>query len=553
MNDRPQSSVSDCKLLVFSESGQHHKSFVSVLRGLGLQNIPVTDNLAQAIQSIISQRFDLIIVTHVGAAKETTLLLEELGSHDATSDIPVVAVTQDGAVKQMLRIMAKGVFEVLVEPISQEMMEATIQKVLAGQAEKPGQGEGLEAADNFSAEGEYDLALPIYRMLLADPKLGFEAHMGMLAIAMAKKDWPQVEAMLKGASEIGKAADDPVVKHRELSEVFFRYGQYYQARSSLEKALKSFRTAYTLNPFHEDNMIALLGILQKENDLDAIVKLAHESAENYTPYSRPLEALAQNLQKVSGRFESLGMADQAHKLYAAMLDIKHQDPEVHKQAAQFFLNQGRPDLVVESLSKVTSRVKDPELLAMLGNVILDTPEDAQPALPPDQALDTAKEAFNHAMLLDPDEAGHRLGLAACELRAGNFDAAASVLEMLKAEPFGGGAIYTRVIDLLMEHQADELTAKWLKQGLELFPGDLELALKNARFMRQKGRYYDAVTFLKKALAKSGDHLELIKELAGVYLEMGQPSDAVFYYEKAVKLAPDDAQLKKSLQEAMLAE
>ena len=364
------------KVLLFHDKKHHHRHLLSTLRFCGLQDVILTDELQEAIQEIISNRFDLILVTHFGDAREATDLLEELKGHDATSDIPVLAFTEDSSVKELLRIQAKGVDEILVEPISQEDVESTIHSVLQRARDAQAGYGDLKAAHNFVENDELDLAMPIFEQALQDDRLAVEAGMGMAHIFTLRKDYPKAEGYLKQALNLAKSTDERVTKQRYLADVFHAYGKYYERRKQIAKATKSFQTAFQLNPFNTENMAALMRIMQQEDDLDGLISVIKEVNANYLPFSTALEELAVSVSKLCDRFKSLGMDDHAKKLYRELAQVKHEDSDVHMKVCEFLLEIGEKQQVVKILMEVSSRVKDPDLLHMLGRIFSGRPPRA---------------------------------------------------------------------------------------------------------------------------------------------------------------------------------
>jgi PleD family two-component response regulator len=92
--------LSPYKILLFHKETEKVNSLRSILRWCGLQDMTVAMDLKNAIRHIISDKFDLIFVTHVGEGEETSQFIEELKNLDATSDIPLIAITTDGEVKK---------------------------------------------------------------------------------------------------------------------------------------------------------------------------------------------------------------------------------------------------------------------------------------------------------------------------------------------------------------------------------------------------------------------------------------------------------------------
>ena len=558
MTSQEPTPLNSYSFLLFAEKGHQHKNFLSIMRAAGVQSIPVISSLSEAIQRIIAHKYDLIFVTHYGQAVEATRLLEELRSHDATSRLTIAAITRGGNVKEMLRIMAKGVVEVLVEPFSQDEVENLIHRVMKAHSQPTMESESLKSAQKLISLGQFRQAEPILEAIQNDPEVGLSAHLALMEIAIAKDDRQKAESLLRKSLEVAKSAEDKTAKARMLCQVFFGYGRYYQHKKSLAKAIKSYRTAFGLNPFHLDNFIALLTLLQKEDDLDEIVKVATEAGENYMPYSEPMEVIAETLADIAEKYANLGMGEHAGRLYEILLELKHEEADVHLKACRFFLDQGDTARVVSNLIGTSQRIKDPDLLFLLGNVLLEGDLDLDDdeangllaSLDRDKAMAIARQAFHQAMLLDPTDTRFRLGLAGCELALNNVDGAVQVLDKLKEGDFRTPEVFREVIETLLDENALELVEGWLAEAEQAFAGDKEITKLKARYLRTKGETFEAVGCLKRALSQDPADVELLVDLAGLYHDMEQPSDAMIYYEKALKLAPKDTSIKEAMQKAM---
>lgn len=549
-------------VLLFHHQKGHHSHLLNTLRFCGLTNVSLADGLEQAIQLIVSKRFDLILVSHFGEARETTRLLEDLKGHDATADIPVIAVTNTGNVKEILRIIAKGVDEVLIEPLSQEVVEQKIQLVLGRSKVTDERREQLRSAQAFLANGRLEEAESLFLSLLRDPDLSLEAVLGTCEVQINRQNWAEAKALLKRAAEAAKSSQDKISLHRNLSETFFAYGKYYEARKQLKPAAKSYRTAFSLNPFNLKNLVALLTLLQKEDELDEIVAVLKEVTANYLPFSQPLDEVAACICEMCNRFVGLGLNEHALKLYRELVNLRHEDPDVHMQVCDFFAQQGETGLVARSLIEVCGRLKDPDLLYRLGTLLMESEvqtiwsafdlvgDGSLPASMAEKAFSMAKQAFHQAMLLEPDEARHRLGLASAELKLGNLEAAGEVLTRIKESDFDNVQVYVEVIKVLLRERAYELAGQWLKDANANFPKESEVARLYAQYFLMRGDSGKAVAALKKGLAQAPDDREMLLTLAQTYLRAREFGEAAFYFERLSKLSPDDARVKEGLADAL---
>ncbi|MFZ5585614.1 MAG: tetratricopeptide repeat protein [Thermodesulfobacteriota bacterium] len=549
-------------VLLFHHQKGHHSHLLNTLRFCGLTKVSLADSLEQAIQLIVSKRFDLILVSHFGEARETTKLLEDLKGHDATADIPVIAVTNTGNVKEILRIIAKGVDEVLIEPLSQEVVEQKIQQVLGRSKITEERREQMRAAQAFLANGRLEEAENLFLTLLMDPDLALEAILGTCGVQVSRQNWAEAKALLKRAAEAAKSSPDKISLHRNLSETFFAYGTYYEARKQLKPAAKSYRTAFSLNPFNLKNLVALLTLLQKEDELDEIVAVLKEVTANYLPFSQPLDDVAQCISEICGRFASLGLNEHAMKLYRELVNLRHENPEVHMQVCDFFAQEGNTGLVVRCLIEVCGRLKDPDLLHRLGTLLLESEvetiwsafdlggDGSLPLSMAEKAFNMAKQAFHQAMLLEPDDPRHRLGLASAELKLGNQEAAAEVLDRVRESDLDSVPVYIEVIKVLLKEKAFELAGQWLKDANANFPKEPEVARLYAQYFLARGDSGKAVAALKKGLAQSPDDRDMLLTLAQTYLRAREFGEAAFYFERLSKLTPEDPRVKAGLADAL---
>lgn len=555
--------LSTYRVLLFQETGGAQSYILNNLRAWGLKDVIGVDDLASAIDQIIARRFDLIMVTHFGKAPGASRLLEEIKSHEATCDIPVMAVAKKGSVKDVLRILAKGVDEVIIEPISQREVEAKLKKVLGRGSARDLDREQLAQANALLDKGMLDKAGAIYTDLLEDPRLGFSAGLGLSEIHLQRGDWSAAGRVLKQASDMAKATPDEVLLQRRMSRVFYHYGRYYEARKQPKKAVKSYRTALKLDPFNLENMVALLHQLQREDDLESTLEVIREAGQSFLPYSHALEEIAQAVSDICDRYRSLGLTEEATRLYAELAGIRHEAVDVHLKVADFFVKTEQPHLVVRGLMETCQRIKDAELLERLGSILMDDPAvltrakvmdapgpgQSLQADPEKRALAAAKQVYHQAMLLEPDSPSHRLSLATCELRLGNTEAAAEVLNRVKENDFQNLEIYTQIIESLLEGSALELAEQWIKDASVAFGDNPRVAGFQANLFRRQGQNQKAITALKKGLKTAPSDLALLKALGEAYLDIGERGDAAFYLEKAAKLAPEDEEVKELLSQA----
>ncbi|MCB2184986.1 MAG: tetratricopeptide repeat protein [Deltaproteobacteria bacterium] len=558
--------LSQCKVLVFHQSGVQNKHIFNVLRMCGLGDITRADTIEEAISQVIRQHFDVILVTHFSEAKDTTLLLDELASHQTAAGIPIVALTEKSTVKDLLRIMAKGVDEVLSEPLSPQDLETKILKVLLLRAGGGGSRDRVGAGFKLLADDQAAEAREYFQHLSLDPECEMEALLGLCEANMALADWDLAQNSLKLATDLARQNEDQVSLHRNMARVLHAYGRLHQVQGQGKKAVKSFFTALKMNPYNLENLTALMNELESEDDVEGVLEVIREAKADFLPYSPHLERVARGGVALCTRLESLGLTDTAGRLYLELLDLKHEDSEIHLKLADHFLAKKEPHRVVLPLLEVSARVKDADLLYHLGTLLMNVdPFALAEALPkpsrrgslvemlkPDKVQQAARQALSQAMLLEPDEPRHRLGLASLELRQGNTQAAAEVLKRLKEINLEDVRAYVQVVTSLMEEKAWDLAEEWLRDAQAAFPGHPAVAKLAARYHLDRGEPYKAITALKKGLSATPGDPAMLLTLAETYLGAKEYDDAVFYFERAAKLLPDNRRVQKGLNRALSA-
>jgi tetratricopeptide (TPR) repeat protein len=439
--------LTSLKVLLFHGEQASLKDSLFVLRWCGLRDITLAGRLSEAFKHLESVAFDLIVVTHVGEAPETTRFLEKLKGLDAGSDLPVVAITAGSSVKNILRMLAQGVDHVMVTPLSRDTVENVVQNLLREQIQNDLIKDSLKRANELLADGEFDSARKIYREILLQDTGSLDVYLGLFRVSCGLKQWQKAENYIKSALDLAKSCTDKMKAHRQLARVFHHYGSYYAERQQAEKAIESYRTSLSLNPFHTESVTALLLQLQKRDAADEIINVIQKVTGNYLPYSHALNEIALCIETVAQRFLDLNMGSQARSLYEQLLMLSHENVPVHLKVTDFFLNQGVVSPVLKRLLELIERLKDSDLFFKTGSVLLD-----------------AEKRF----------------LSGNPTRGtGNMDL--SFFEGLDSE---------KVL---------AMTQKILQQGLSIQPEHFDLAFALAELHMEVGRYSDAIVYYEKAI------------------------------------------------------
>lgn len=568
MTFRKMRDLSELKVLLFLEEKEQLKHYLSILRFCGLRGITVAERLSEAIDHIVSERFDLIIVTHRGEAPGVTRFLEELKGFGATSSIPVLAILADGNVRNALCVLAKGVDWILLEPLSQQVVEDAANRILRDHFAVDPDKIRLNRAKDLLQNDELEDARKIYSELLREDSKNLGVYLGLFEVYCRMQEWAEAEKNIKKALELAKSVQDKIQAYQHLSRVFFHYGTFYERRHNPENAIKSYRTSLSLNPFYVQSIKALLQILQKRGEVSEIVNVLKEAKTNFPPYSHALEEIVACVEDLAQKFLDLNMPVQARRMYEQLVKLRHENSAIHLKVADFFLRHGQVSLVLSTLMAVSERIQDSDLLMKIGTILLDTEKrfmsDGKVNAPPEvdlryfQARDRtriirkAQKAFQQGLLLDTDNPWMWLNTACCHLRLGEADLALEILERLKEANREDTDILASMIEILTFERAFSVAGEWLKEANINFPKDVRFYMLYAEYYRSLGRPYDAIGCLKKGMTVQPDHTEFIVGLARLYQELKQYSDAILYYEKAGKLMPADTGIQEGLRDALTA-
>lgn len=557
MDGEELQGLSRLKLLVFDELPTKRKYYLSNLRMCGLREILIADNVPDAIQMIVSNAVDLVLLTpsESGAGME---LLAELRSLHATSSLPVVAIMSEVDVMTGLRMLARGVNHILMDPLSRQSVEAMVQKLFRERFGTDQIGTEVNLARELFHEGKLDDAYRLYtrclRMDGAARDQLFSVYLGLTQIAIERKEWLEAESNLYLALEIAKSETNRVDTHWLLSQVFYHYGKLYEKRGMQEKAQKSYQTSMSFNPYQVASLKPLLVFLMKQDNFKEIGRLLAEAREHFAPYSGALGELAETLNAMAVRAQVLGMPVYAAKLYEQLLNLPHDRVTVHQDVSDHLLKAGKISRALTALKEVNAHVRNPEILLRIGNILLDVEKRylggnrIKPSegldlssfkdLDSVQAIRSAHQAFQDGLLLDPGHVELRLGVAYCLMRQGEQDLLVDLLQKLKESESIGKKLYGRVIDILLEGRLYEMAQSWVEEAIARYPREIVFYELAARCLRGRRKLQPAVNCLKKALTLAPEHVGITLALARLHEELGQSDDAALYYQKAQKLSPD---------------
>ena len=228
---------------------------------------------------------------------------------------------------------------------------------------------------------------------------------------------------------------------------------------------------------------------------------------------------------------------EAEKVLRAVLLRDADNGPALEQLSQLLIDEGRSQDAVDLLSKAAGASSSPEIYDLLGD-----------AYSQNKDYPHAEEAYRQAMEADPDDPGHRHGLAQALLSQDKYSAALEQYKKLTELEPGTAENYLRMAQLYRRLGKYDEAESSLLRAKQLAPGSLEVLYHEALLYEDQGRYDDAVKVLTDAIAgiKSQPSGEgnpsalaiLYEQLGRTYREQENYSAAIQTFEDMAKLGPD---------------
>jgi tetratricopeptide (TPR) repeat protein len=401
--------------------------------------------------------------------------------------------------------------------------------------------------------------------------LTFALTIGWLAAAPGA--WSQASASSPNQAEQGSQADayfDFAQGHLEE----LQYELTSDAQSATQ-SIESYKKALAIDPNSAVIKERLAEIYAKsQHTRDAVVQAqealeidpksvdAHRLlARIYVRSLGDLEAgdvQQENLAKAVEQFQAilkLDPRDTYSSLWLARLyrfENKHEDAEqvlrglvkqepdnepALEQLGQLLIDEGRSQEAVDVLAQAASDSGSSDLYDLLGEAYSQLKDYGK-----------AEAAYRKAVEGDPDDPGHRHGLAQVLMAEDKYGAALEQFQKLSELEPGNWENHLRASSLerrLGEFSAAEAS---LARARQLAPGNLEVLYNEALLDQDEGRFDDAVKILTDAIAgmknetgTNANALGILYELLGrVYRDQGNYPAAVDAFQEMAKANPDSA-------------
>jgi len=232
----------------------------------------------------------------------------------------------------------------------------------------------------------------------------------------------------------------------------------------------------------------------------------------------------------------------AEKVLRGVLERDPGSGPALEQLSQLLIDEGRSDEAIKLLGEAAGDSASPEVYDLLGDAYQQSNNYAK-----------AEEAYRKAVDADPDDPGHRHGLAQALMSQDKYAGALEQFQRLTELEPGSAENYLRMSQLYRRlGKLDEAESSLLR-AKQLAPGSLEVLYDEALLYEDQGRYDDAVKVLADAIAgvrsQSGEANSnalgiLYEQLGRAHRERQDFDSAIRTFEEMAKLSPD---LKKRAQ------
>ncbi len=179
----------------------------------------------------------------------------------------------------------------------------------------------------------------------------------------------------------------------------------------------------------------------------------------------------------------------AEKILRQVLQQDSDNGAALEQLSQLLVDEGKSQEAIDLLTQASQDSPSPDIYDLLGSAY-------------SQAKDypKAEAAYRKAVALDPDDAGHRHGLAEALMERDKYaDALEQYKKLVELEP-GTSENHLRLAQLYRRLGQFDKAQSSLDRAKQLAPGSLEILFNEALLDEDQGHYDDAVKLLTDAIA-----------------------------------------------------
>jgi tetratricopeptide (TPR) repeat protein len=236
------------------------------------------------------------------------------------------------------------------------------------------------------------------------------------------------------------------------------------------------------------------------------------------------------------RFEN--RHSEAEQVLRGLIQREPDNGPALEQLSQLLIDEGRSQEAIDLLTRTAGDSDSPDMYDLLGDAYTQAKDYPK-----------AEDAYRKAIELDPDDPGHRHGLAQALLSENKYAEALEQFKKLAELEPGTAENYLRMAQLDRRLGQYEDAESNLQHAKQLAPGSVEILYNEALLYEDQGRYDDAIKVLSDSIAgvkseaggqqPSPNALAILYEQLGrAYLQAQNYPDAIDTFEEMTKLGPD---------------
>jgi tetratricopeptide (TPR) repeat protein len=310
----------------------------------------------------------------------------------------------------------------------------------------------LQFEQEYEASGKIDLssdAIDSYKKALA---LEPNSPAIMERLAEVEAESQRIRDAVEEAQDVLKLDPDNLAAHRLLARIYVR-------------ALGDMT----------DGDAQQADVVKAVTELQAILKLAPDDGESGLWLAR--------------LYRAQNKAKDAEKILRGILVKQPDNGDALEQLSQLLIDEGRSQEAVALLADAADQFSSPDIYDLLGDAYSQSKQ-----------YDKAESSYKKAVDMDPDDPGHRHGLADTLLAENKYsDALDQYKKLTQLEP-GSWENYLRVSQLYRQLGQYNDSEASLMRAKQLHPGNLEILDNEAMLYDDQARYDDEVRVLNDAIS-----------------------------------------------------
>ncbi len=241
------------------------------------------------------------------------------------------------------------------------------------------------------------------------------------------------------------------------------------------------------------------------------------------------------------RFEN--KHEEAEQVLRSVVKQEPDNEAALEQLSQLLIDESRSQEAVELLAPAASDSGSPDLCDLLGDAYSQLKNWAK-----------AEDAYRKAVEGDPDDPGHRHGLAQALIEQDKYAAALVQFQKLSELEPGNWENQLRASELERRLGEFDQAEASLARARQIAPDNLEVLYNQALLDQDEGRFDEGIKLLTDAIAgmknqpsRNGTALGILYEQLGhIYRDQGNYSAALEAFQEMAKANPDSAKRAEML-------